>query len=303
MDELTTTDLKERLAQIVIEVVGKHKEAFGEAHIATKEVMWRSGVEVLKDYPELEDGRGGRGSSTFNAVATATDKSNHAIKRWVDLVKTIGKTEEDFECWAETAKQKAIASWQQGLLAAGKTNEPPIIPPGKYKVIYIDPPWKYENSGFEMSAEKHYPVLSIEQLCSMGENIKDISADNCILFMWVTNPFLEESLEVPKAWGFEYKTNIVWVKKNHTAGFYLFGKHELLLICTKGSILPEDAKLKSVVKADAIEAENTIHSKKPPIFYELIEKSYPINNKQSWHLEIFARGEERKGWKFVGNEL
>ena len=65
--ELTKTDLKERIAQIAIKVVTKHKGAFGEAHITTKEIMWRSGLEVLRYYPELEEDierRGGDRSKT-----------------------------------------------------------------------------------------------------------------------------------------------------------------------------------------------------------------------------------------------
>ena len=61
-----------------------------------------------------------------------------------------------------------------------------------------------------------------------------------------------------KAWGFEYKTNIVWTKKNHTAGFYIYGKHELLLIGVKGSKMLPEIKYKSI-----IEGSNKIHSKKP----------------------------------------
>ena len=113
--------------------------------------------------------------------------------------------------------------------------------------------------------------------------------------MWVTNPLLEESFELINGLGFKYKTNFVWTKEKATygaLGFYIMGKHELLTICTKGSILPEH-KPESIILG-----ENSKHSKKPECVYEIIEKMYPGCN----YVELFARN-ERKGWDSWGNEL
>lgn len=165
----------------------------------------------------------------------------------------------------------------------------PKMPNDVYNVIYADPPWQYNNSGFTMSAENKYPTMSIEQL-------KDLSfktSENAVLFLWVTNPLLFESVELVESWGFEYKTNIVWIKKNHTAGFYVYGQHELLLICVKGSGMLPLEKYKSIIQCD-----NKIHSKKPEIVYDMIEKMYP-NQK---YLELFARN-TRDGWESYGNEI
>jgi N6-adenosine-specific RNA methylase IME4 len=161
--------------------------------------------------------------------------------------------------------------------------------PEKYSVIYADPPWKYDNSGFEMSAEKQYDVMETGDICRM----RIPSAENSICFMWVTNPLLEDGLRVMSEWGFEYKTNMVWVKDNHTAGFYVFGQHELLLIGIKGSgNLPEE-KFKSIITGD-----NRVHSKKPDCVYEMIEAMFPVGKK----LEMFARN-KREGWNSYGNEI
>lgn len=163
--------------------------------------------------------------------------------------------------------------------------------PEKFSVIYADPPWEYDNSGFEMSAANHYPTMPTVNICKM----KIPSAENSICFMWVTNPLLTDGLEVMKSWGFEYKTNMVWVKDRHTAGFYVYGQHELLLIGVKGGGMtpPDEGKPKSIVHGS-----NDEHSRKPDVVYEIIEAMYPHGKK----LEMFAR-RRREGWEAFGNEV
>ena len=165
------------------------------------------------------------------------------------------------------------------------------LPKGKYQVIYADPPWKYENSGFEMSAEKKYPTMTIEQISDL--EIGKIADENSILFMWATNPLLENAFKVIKSWGFEYKTNFVWTKQRHTAGFYIYGQHELLLIAVRGSMLPIGEKPKSIIVG-----KNDVHSKKPEIVYSIIESMYP----KLKYVELFARN-AKKGWESWGNQL
>jgi len=167
------------------------------------------------------------------------------------------------------------------------------IPDGKFSIIYADPPWEYEFSNSEMrDIENHYPTLELEKI----KEIKVPSDDNAILSLWTPAPKLEEALEVVKAWGFSYRTNIVWVKDKIGTGYYSRGKHELLLIGIKGegigTPLPEN-RPKSVIFA-----ERTEHSKKPDIFYEIIEKMYPNHSK----IELFARN-KREGWETWGNEI
>lgn len=117
--------------------------------------------------------------------------------------------------------------------------------------------------------------------------------DDAVLFLWVTSPLLEESFDVVKAWGFEYKTSMVWDKVAHNVGHYVSVRHEFLLICTKGSYTPEVKKLHDSV----YEEERTGHSKKPEYFRELIDEIYP-NAKR---IEMFAR-EQHDGWDVWGNE-
>jgi len=171
----------------------------------------------------------------------------------------------------------------------------PPLPAGIYNVIYADPPWQYDNSGVIASAETHYKTLSIAELCAI--NIP--SANNAVLFMWVTNPFLQDAFEVVESWDFEYKTNIVWIKtelQKPGIGFYVRGRHELLFICTKGNFVPDMVGKEPI--SSILESPVREHSQKPECVYGIIETMYP-NCK---YLELFARA-KRDNWISWGLEV
>lgn len=168
------------------------------------------------------------------------------------------------------------------------------LPTGKYRIIYADPPWSYGSDRTSYGGDQisHYPAMTIDELCQMP--IIDISDDNSVLFLWVTSPLLRECFDVIKAWGFEYKGSFVWDKINHNMGHYNSVRHELLLICTRGSCLPDINELFDSV----VSIERTEHSKKPDEFRTMIEKLYNYGNK----LELFSRI-KTEGWTTYGNQL
>lgn len=169
-----------------------------------------------------------------------------------------------------------------------KTEAPPL-PEGVFDVILADPPWEYDLP-LRGAPDLHYPVMSLEAISAL----KVPTADDAVLFLWATNPKLEQSLSVMKAWGFTYKTNLVWVKDQIGTGYYFRGQHELLLLGKKGDIpVPAEAdRPPSVLSAPRRE-----HSRKPDEVYALIERMYP----NSHYLELFARI-RREGWVSWGNE-
>jgi len=179
-----------------------------------------------------------------------------------------------------------------------KRDEPrpkqPDMPTNTYRVIYADPPWEYGNKGLGQygHAEQHYSTMSISQLCELP--LYKIIDDNAVLFLWVTSPLLEDSFKVIKAWGFKYKTSFVWDKIKHNFGHYNSVRHELLLISTKGSCLPDTNKLHDSVIS--LERSNK-HSEKPEYFRGLIESMYDGKK-----IELFARN-KNEGWDTWGNEL
>jgi N6-adenosine-specific RNA methylase IME4/ParB-like chromosome segregation protein Spo0J len=168
----------------------------------------------------------------------------------------------------------------------------PAAPTGQYDVIYIDPPWKYVVPG-RGSAENYYATMTDEEIKALHIP----AAENCIMFMWVTYPKSKQAFEILDAWGFEHKSEIIWVKDKIGTGYYVRGKHEKLFICIKGKGLgvPAEANRPESV----IHAERTEHSKKPDVFYEIIERLYPHRTR----IEMFARGKPRAGWKAWGNEV
>ena len=166
----------------------------------------------------------------------------------------------------------------------------------RYSVIYADPPWRYENppmGGTNRSIENHYPTMSLEEICALP--VGDVATEDSILYLWATAPKLAECLQVIKAWGFEYRTNFVWVKDKIGMGYHARNQHELLLVAKRGAI-PPPAVADRV--SSVIYAERTEHSAKPVEFYELIESFYPNLTK----IELFCRSTPRDGWDVWGNQ-
>jgi site-specific DNA-methyltransferase (adenine-specific) len=195
----------------------------------------------------------------------------------------------------DTVPEGKNISWNKIVhlyLPAPKPTNAIPLPLGKFNLIYADPPWQYDNSGFSQSAANHYPTMSTDDICSLP--IGDLSADSAVLFLWGTSPLLPEALKVMMAWGFEYKAGRVWIKPHGpTIGWWVNTRHELLLIGSRGESIYPLEKLDSV-----IEAPSSDHSKKPNCVYLDIEKVYPDTKK----IELFARN-RREGWEAWGNEV
>jgi N6-adenosine-specific RNA methylase IME4 len=170
----------------------------------------------------------------------------------------------------------------------------PELPSEAYRVIYADPPWSYGNSGLDDygHAERHYPTMTIDELCQMP--VKLMADDDAVLFMWVTSPLLEECFDVIRAWGFKYKTSFVWDKVKHNFGHYNSVRHELLLVCTRGSCTPDVKTLHDSVQT--IERTEK-HSEKPEEFRAIIDAIYPRGRR----IELFSR-KTVNGWDAYGNE-
>jgi N6-adenosine-specific RNA methylase IME4 len=166
---------------------------------------------------------------------------------------------------------------------------------GKFAVILADPPWRYENppmGGSNRSIENHYPTMSLDEICALP--VADIAHEDAVLFLWATAPKLAECMQVATAWGFDYRTEMVWVKDKIGMGYHVRNRHEGLLICKRGELPPppENARCDSVIEAPRLE-----HSDKPDIFYEIIDAMYPGLRK----IELFSRS-TRQGWTAWGNQ-
>ena len=169
------------------------------------------------------------------------------------------------------------------------------LPDGKYRVIYADPPWQYGNTmpDYFTDQSDYYPLMALADICALP--VKEMAADNAVLFLWVTSPILEEAFQVVKAWGFEYKTSFVWDKVKHCMGHYNSVRHELLLVCVRGSCQPDE---KTLFDSVVTEERPARHSQKPEVFRKFIDTLYPIGPR----IELFART-AAKGWDVWGNEV
>lgn len=168
-----------------------------------------------------------------------------------------------------------------------------------YNVIYADPPWEYSNSGVHGAANHHYHTMSTDRIESLLGDLGVIVSDNAILFLWITNPLMAEAFHIIERWGFRYKSNLVWIKrelKKPGSGFYVRGRHELLFIATRGNFTPLEDVAPPI--GSVIESPIQEHSRKPEEVYEIIERLYPGCN----YLELFARQNKRSGWDSWGNE-
>ena len=196
MSDFTTTDLKERLAQITVDIINKYKAIFGEAHIATKEQMWRSGVEVLKVCPELENDKlavGGRGVTTgLREVARIIERDRMTVKRWIDLVKIVGKTEEDFAVYAKEEKQRAIEGWQNGMRSSNALVSKFTGDQENYTPEYI-----IENARMVLGTIDLDPAS-----CELAQKIVKAKTyfteeDNGLEHPWIGNVFLNPPYQMP----------------------------------------------------------------------------------------------------------
>lgn len=220
--------------------------------------------------------------------------------RLVSDAKAIGRDAPDLlarvasgELTIPEAKRETRQRAKAVTVAAIRDREPgPLQSLGPFPVLYADPPWQYEEATTEPTRviENHYPTMTLGEL----KALEVPACDNATLFLWATSPKLAEALEVMGAWGFRYRTCMVWVKDRIGMGYYARQRHELLLIGERGKVPrpdPED-RPDSVVTAPRTE-----HSVKPFEFYRVIERMYPTLER----VELFAR-QPRDGWASWGNQ-
>lgn len=175
----------------------------------------------------------------------------------------------------------------EGLRGLAETGE-------RFGVILADPPWTFEvRSDRGKSRAPEYPTMSLAEITALP--VADLAEKSAVLYLWSTVPHLRNSLDIMEAWGFEYKSEFVWVKDKAGTGYWNRNRHEPLLIGTRGGKVapaPED------LVGSVVEAEVGRHSKKPEIFHEIIEAYHGPRRR----IELFAR-RERPGWATWGNEV
>lgn len=179
----------------------------------------------------------------------------------------------------------------------------------KYKIIYADPPWSYDDkmSGHSFSLDHEYETQGLEWIKSLP--VGSIADKDCVLFLWAVSPLMPEALQVIESWGFKYKTiGFVWSKKYANGepvsnlGRWTMGNVELCLLATKGKPQRVTKNIKQLVEDYRAE-----HSRKPDSIRErIVELMGDLPR-----IELFARDDNQPtltgksifdGWDVFGNE-
>ena len=166
---------------------------------------------------------------------------------------------------------------------------------GKYRIIYADPPWQYNNrrtgGSLNSGASAKYPVMSLDELLSLP--VKEVASKDSALFLWTTTPMLQDAFRVMNGWGFIYKTALYWRKiMSLGMGFWYRGQVEVCLVGVRGKV-----KAFRIQKSNFVQTKALKHSEKPQEIRDLIEATglFP-------RIELFAR-QKVDGWDCWGNEV
>lgn len=166
----------------------------------------------------------------------------------------------------------------------------------KYKTIYVDPPWMERGGGkIKRGADRYYKLMATKEIMQLP--VAELADDNCHLYLWTTNNFMQDAFRVLDAWEFRYVTTITWVKDRIGLGQYFRGMTEHCLFAVKGRLPYKIIDGKRQQGRTCIVAPKREHSKKPNEMRQMIETvSYaPM-------VELFART-KTPGWDVWGNEV
>ena len=182
------------------------------------------------------------------------------------------------------------ADWNKRM----DTTTPPV-PKGKHRTIVIDPPWPMDKSGRTVAPEQgghlDYPTMTLEQIKKLKAHIDECTIDPAHLYLWTTQNFLSDSLEIVEEWGFTYHCLLTWVKPGGFAPFSFMFNAEHAIFAYRGAFEMQQLGLKI-----AFSAPTAGHSIKPDKFFDLVEQA-----SFEPRVEFFAR-RPRPGWTTWGDE-
>lgn len=194
---------------------------------------------------------------------------------------------------SQLLKREARASRESDLASKISTGNL-SLPTKRYGVILADPEWRFEPwsraTGMDRAADNHYPTSVTEVIAA--RDVASVAAKDAVLFLWATGPMIREALMVMDAWGFTYKSQMIWGKPQIGTGYWFREQHELLLVGTRGSPV---APAMGTQPGSLLMADRTQHSAKPVEVYQIIERWYPNIPK----IELNARA-ARSNWDSWG---
>jgi len=264
------------------------REAANKARSETQKGKPKGERGTSREVARSKKGRGKNNAASALAKKTRTSRatSERALtlkKKRPDLAQKVAKGELKLGAACRTAKRDESAKKLKGYSL-------PTTEDGPFGVVVADPPWTYDlraKDGTHRGACP-YPCMSLDAIRA----IEIPAADDAILWLWTTNAHLEHAFGIARAWGFEPKTILTWVKQKMGVGDWLRGRSEHCLLAVRGRPTVVLTNQTTVLEADAGE-----HSAKPEEFYAMVEKLCPDKRR----LELFAR-RKRDGWFSSGSD-
>jgi N6-adenosine-specific RNA methylase IME4 len=286
------TEIKMRATRRIGELMAEQKTISGRAKAGRPKKGSQNPIIKLEDQ--------GVDKNLAKAARTLAEISAKEFEKKIEMAITLatastsGNAEVVKLARAERQKEKKVKRAKRQRQLAAKIKD---LPDRRYGVILADPGWKFESyseaTGEDRSAANHYTTETVTDIKNWP--VPTIAADDCVLYLWATVPMLPEALMVMAAWEFEYKSHFAWDKEVAGHGYWNRGRHELLLIGTKGDPVAPSEGMQS---DSVINERKTEHSVKPQKAYEIIEAYHEDIPK----IELNRRGTPRDGWDAWGNE-
>ena len=224
------------------------------------------------DYKDAKDGK--------PKVDKAKPKGLTDLTREAKKAEAIRKRQVRVDRQEVKAAKKAEENRRRKAERTAKARGEPIPPPATpelpdevYQVLLADPPWRYEDPPMGVtnrSIENHYDTMPLAELVKLP--VSELAADDAVMFMWSTAPNLPAAMTLLEAWGFKYRTQMIWRKSKVAMGHYVRNQHEIILIGKRGEpVMP----LEKDRPPSVFDAPTRQHSQKPDITLQIIERMYP----------------------------
>lgn len=280
--------------------------AFGEARYGQRKAVveadgWegpgyqacRDAASVCGKFDQLSRRRDSLSFNHHREVAALSSLEADALLDWAEeTVTTTGKPRSTREVRARVAQRRNAVGAVPSSDTCTIADLHELATAGtKFGCIYSDPPWLYDNQATRASTGNHYDGLTVDQLCELP--VRHLAADDAHLHLWTTNAFLFDAPRIFAAWGFEFRSSLVWVKPQMGIGNYWRNSHEILLTAIRG-----DAKrFNDHGIMSWLECDRGQHSAKPEQVRTFIERASP-----GPYLEMFGR-RVAPGWTTWGNQI
>lgn len=244
----------------------------------------RSASEYRKTLEEAEIDRGS--AQRWQQVAAVPEP------KFREYLKETEKAGKEITTSGLLKESRAETKREQKQAAVETIRSEVALPSDVYRVIALDPPWKYGSRAEDPThrARNPYPDMDVEQIKALP--VATLAHQDAIVWLWTTNAFMREAFECLDAWGFQSKTILTWVKDRMGTGDWLRGKTEHCIMAVRGNPI-----VTLTNQTTALAAPMREHSRKPDEFFALVDSLCPGNK-----LEMFAR-QPREGWSSWGAEV